>query len=72
MAHRRKRKHDVRNLSKYSVKLIDEHDPHLDLDAYTQRINYEYFQQIKPHMVGQIAAICEPPADTSTTSDLPA
>jgi hypothetical protein len=39
-----------------SVKLIGE-DYKQTVDCYTQRINYEYFQQAKPGMIAEIAAI---------------
>ena len=40
-----------------SVTLIDDKHPHEDVRAYTQRINYEYFQQAKPSMIAEIAAV---------------
>lgn len=40
-----------------SVTLIDDTHPHEDVRAYTQRINYDYFQQNKPSMVAEIAAV---------------
>jgi hypothetical protein len=39
-----------------TVKLIGE-DYKENVEVYSQRINYEYFQQIKPLMVAEIAAI---------------
>ena len=39
-----------------TVKLVGE-DYKESMEVYTQRINYEYFQQAKPSMVAEIAAI---------------
>lgn len=39
-----------------TVKLVGE-DYKEGVEVYTQRINYEYFQQAKPSMVAEIAAI---------------
>lgn len=39
-----------------TVKLLGD-DYKETIEAYSQRINYEYFQQTKPNMVAQIAAV---------------
>jgi hypothetical protein len=39
-----------------TVKLIGE-DYKESVEVYTQRINYEYFQQAKPTMVAEIVAV---------------
>lgn len=39
-----------------TVRLIGE-DYKQTVDVYSQRINYDYFQQIRPDMVAQIVAV---------------
>ena len=40
-----------------TIRLIDENDTDMDVEVYAQRINYRYFQHVKPQMVAEIAAI---------------
>ena len=43
------------------------------VEAYSQRINYQYFQENKPNMVAQIAAVVNdlPIPNSSLAKDIP-